>query len=124
MHPADQGCRAGRVLGLGCHDNNVVIVFGSSADKRDTTYIYLFNNISVRCARFDCFSKGIEVNDNQVDGRDVVLSSLLAVAVIVAAVEYTTKHLGVQRFDSSAQNRGVTRNILNGRTLVAKAFDK
>ena len=107
------------ILCLRGHDDHVLEVLGSSTDERDAAYVYLLDDVSLRGTTGHGLLEGIEVHDDEIDFGYLVLGHLLAVALIVAACQYASKHLGMQGFHPTAQDRRIGRHLLYLLAFVA-----
>ena len=92
------------VFCLAGHDNHVLEVLGSGADERDAAYVDLLDDVGFRSAACHSLLEGIEVNDDEVDFRNVVFFHLLSVALVVAAAQNASKHFGVECLHASTQD--------------------
>ena len=112
------------ILSLRSDNNHIVEIFGSSADKRNAANIDFLDDISLGSTRSYGVLKWIEIDDNEVDFGNFVLSNLLAVTIVVATVENATKHLRVQGFHATAKDRRISGEVFNCITLIALFLDK
>ncbi len=112
------------VLSLGGHYHGVGEVFGGSAYERYAAYVDFLDDVLLGSSRCHGGFKRIQVDNHKVDGRNGVLFKLGAVAFVVAAGEYSAEHLGVERLDASAQNRGIPGKVFYGIAGYAERFDK
>src|SRR5579885_1524147 len=67
--------------------------------------------------------EGIKIHDDQVDGDDAVLRGFSLIARMLAAVEESAMHLGMQSLDSSAEHfrrAGEPANIFDGEAGFAQ----
>ena len=92
------------ILGLARNDNHIVEVFGSCADERDATYINLLDNVGLRSAAGNGLLERIEVNDDEVYFRNVILLHLVNVASVVATGEDATENFRVQGLHTTTKN--------------------
>ena len=112
------------ILGFGGHNDNVFIIFGSSADKRDATDVdFLDDGLIVGTAGHGVL-EGIEVYNNEVDLVDVESLELLQIQSIVSASQDAAKDAWVESFDTSAENGGVARDIFYSCYGYAEALNK
>ena len=112
------------ILGFGSHDDNVTPVFGGGTYKRYAAYVYLLDDIGIGGTGRHCGFKGIQVNDHQVYLRNLIAGYLLAVAGVLAAVEYAAEHLGMKSLHPTSKNRGVAGKILHRIAFISKRFYK
>ena len=106
------------------HDQHILIVFGSGTDQRNASDIDLLDDCLLVGTRCNGLLERIEVNDYQIDLRDLVLFHLLAILGIVPTGQNTTKHFGVQGFNTTTQNGGITGQTLDSGCLDTETFDK
>ena len=88
----------------GWHYHHVVEVLGGGTDKADASDVDFLDNVLLGGAAGDGLLEGVEVDDDQVDLRYLVLCQLLAVAEHVAARQYAAEHLRVQSLDAAAKD--------------------
>ena len=112
------------ILSLRSDNNHIVEIFGSSADKRNAAYIDFLDDVGFGSTRSYSVLKWIEIDDDEVDFGDFVLSNLLAVTIVVATVENASKHLRVQGFHATAKDRRISGEVFNCITLIALFLDK
>ena len=106
------------------NDQRILVVLSRSANQRDTADVDLLDNGLLLGAACHGLLEGVEINDNQIDLGDSILRHLLAVALVVAAAQDTTEHAGVQSLDATTQDRGITRQVLNCRSLQTERVDE
>ena len=106
------------------NDQRILVVLSRSTNQRDTADVDLLDNGLLLGAACHGLLEGVEINDNQIDFGNSILSHLLAVALVVAAAQDTTEHAGVQSLDTTAQDRGIARQILNSRSLQTERVDE
>ena len=114
-----QNIKQHTVLCLRRNDNHVLEVLSTSTNQRNTANINLLNDISLVSTTGNSLLKGIKVNDNQVDLRNLVLSHLLTVALIIATTQDSSEHFRMQCLHTATQDRRIGRYILNLLTLIA-----
>ena len=102
-----QQVEQGLVVSLGGYDDDIAEILCCSADEADTADVNLFDDVCLACSGSHCVLEGIEIDDDKVDGWDVVLLHLLLVTLVLATAQNAAKHLWVQRLDSAAQNAGI-----------------
>ena len=112
------------ILSLRSDNNHIVEIFGSSADKRNAAYIDFLDDVGFGSTRSYSVLKWIEIDDDEVDFGDFVLSNLLAVTIVVATVENASKHLRVEGLHATAKDRRIAGEVFNGITLIALFLDK
>ena len=111
-------------MSLRSDNNHIVEIFGSSADKRNAADIDFLDDVGFGSTRSYSVLKWIEIDDDEVDFGDFVLSNLLAVTIVVATVENASKHLRVQGFHATAKDRRISGEVFNCITLIALFLDK
>ena len=92
------------ILCLARNDNNVVEVLGSGTDERDTTYIYLLDDVGFACAACYSLLERIEVYNHEIDLRNCIFSHLLTVTLIVATGKDAAEDARMQCLDTSAED--------------------
>ena len=78
------------ILGLARYDDNVLEVLCSGTDERYAAYVNLLDDIRIAGATGYGLLEWIKVDNHEVDGRYLILSHLIDVALIVAAGKYTS----------------------------------
>ena len=86
------------------HDCGVGEVLCSRTDKRDTAYIYFFDDIGFARAGSDSGFEGVEVDDNEVDAGNFIFFHLGYVAFVGAASEDAAEHLGMEGLDATSED--------------------
>ena len=112
------------VLSLRGHNDDVAEVLGCGSDEADAADVYLLDDVCLACPRCHGVLEGIEIDDDEVDVRNVVLLHLLPVAFVLATSEDAAEHLRVQRLDSAAQDAGVGRYVLHFAARNAETLDE
>ena len=74
--------------------------------------------------RWSRFFKWVQVHDNQVDARDIILCHLLLVILEGTATQYSSEDFGMQSLNSAAQYAGVGGDIFHAGTGYAQLFDE
>ena len=92
------------ILCLAGNNYNVVEVLGCTADERYTAYVNLLNDVGVTCARSNSLLKRIEVNNYQVNLRNLLLRHLLLVLLKFSASQYAAEHFRVKCLHATAQD--------------------
>ena len=105
-------------------DDDVVEVFGSSADKADATDVDFFDDVLLRGSAGNGLLKGIEVDDDEVNLWYLILRQLFAVAIHIATSQNAAKHFGVQRFDASAEYRRIACQRFDGNRFNTQVVDE
>ena len=112
------------ILGLAGHDDHVLEVLGSGANKRDAAYVYLLDDVSLRGTAGYGLLKWVEIHDDQVDGRDGILFHLGQVAHVLPTGQDASEYLGVKRLDAAAKDRGIAGHFLDLLALISQRLDK
>ena len=81
------------ILCLRSHDDDIVIVLGSSTNQRDSTYIDFFNDVCFGCAGSYGSFKRIQVDNNQIYFGDFILFNLLNILFQVTTAKDTSENL-------------------------------
>lgn len=71
----------------------------------------------------ECFFKGIEIHNKQVDGLDAVLAHLLLVAWVIEYAEESAVDFGLERFHASVhyfRKTGIVAHTLDGNSIVTQ----
>jgi hypothetical protein len=100
------------------------VVLRCGADETDATDIDLLDDLRVTSATGHCGLEGVEVHDDQVDGRYVVFLQLRHITVQVAPAEYAAEDFRVQRLDAATEDAGVGRQVFHGDHRDAEPFDE
>ena len=108
-----QNLRKRRIHLLACNNNHILIVLCSSSDKRYAAYIYLFYNLLMRSTCSHILLKRIEVYNNKVYLRNIILLHLLQIHLILSSCQNASKDLWMECLYSASQNRGITCKILH-----------
>ena len=106
------------------YDYNVLEVFGGGTDKRDATYVYFLDDILFGSTAGNSLLERIEVDNDEVDFRYLVFAELFAITIHVAATQYAAEHLGMECLDTSAKNRGITRQGFDCDSVDAEILDE
>ena len=94
------------------NDSNIVVVLGRRAEHRGTAYVDLLDGFCHRSALFgDGLAERIEIDADQVDELNAVLTECLQVARHIAACQQSTMHLGVEGLDTTIADFGETRHL-------------
>ena len=108
---------------LAGYNNHILVILGSGADKRDAADVDFLDDVLVGCALGHIFFKRVEVHHHQVDGGDVVLLHLGAVAGLLPAGQDAAEYFGVEGLHAAAQNGGITCKVfhlLDGKALLCQ----
>ena len=89
------------------HDKHVVEVLGTGANEGDAADVDFLDDFGGIVGVGHGILKRIEVNDDEVEGGDVVFLHFVLVGGQATASEDTAKHFGVQGLHATAQNGGV-----------------
>ena len=106
------------------NDDDVLEVFGSGTNQRDSSDVDLFDDGLFFGTRSDGLFERIEVDDHRVDFGNLILSGLFLVLRVVATGQNTAEHFGVQGLDASSENRRITRQALYRGGLQPQTLDK
>ena len=112
------------ILRFGSDNNDIFEVLGSSPDKRDTAYIDFFDDGTFVGARSHRFFKRIKIDNDKIDLGNIVFGDLSTVALFFPTIEYTAEDLRVQRFHTTAQNRGITGETFDTAARYPQRLDK
>ena len=106
------------------NDHGVLEVLCRSTNQRNTADVDLLDDSLLLGTACNGLLEGIEIDDHQINFGDSILCHLLAVALVVAATQDAAEYAGVQSLNTTTQDRGVTRQILNGGSLQTERLDK
>ena len=112
------------ILGFRCYNHYIFKVLCSGTDKRNTAYIYLFDNCLFFRTGSNCFLERIQVDNHQVYFRNFILGNLGLVTFIITTVQNTTEHFRVKRLHTSAQDRRIAGQVLYCITRESQLFYK
>ena len=112
------------ILGFRCYNHYIFKVLCSGTDKRNTAYIYLFDNCLFFRTGSNCFLERIQVDNHQVYFRNFILGNLGLVTFIITTVQNTTEHFRVKRLHTSAQDRRIAGQVLYRITRESQLFYK
>ena len=105
------------VVVLAGDNDHIFEVFRRSPDQGNPPDVNLLDDLLVRSALRNGGLKGVEVNNDEVDMRQLVLLHVGHVFGQVAAVQDPSKHLGVQGLHPTTQNGRVIRDRFNRNDL-------
>ena len=106
------------VLSLARHDDHVLEVLGSGTDQGDTAYVDFLDDVGITCTACHGLLEWIQVNDNEVDGRNLLFLHLLLVALVVTASQDSSKYFRVKSFHTATQDGRICGNIFYFLTFI------
>jgi len=112
------------VVFLRRHDQHIVEVLGTSADERDATDVDLLDDFAGVVGVGHSLLEGIEVDDDEVERRDVVFLHLLLVRLKLGATQDAAKHFGMEGLHAAAQDGRIARERLDGLHRRVERLDK
>ena len=112
------------IFGLGGDDDHILEVLRTGTDERDAADVDLLDDVLGRSTAGHGLLERIEVDHHQVYLGYLVLRHLLAVALVVAARQYTSEHLRMERLHTATQDGGIGGHILHLLAFVALLFYK
>ena len=96
------------------HHHDMGVIFGSRTDQGDPPDVDLFDDLLFADGGGNRFFKWIEVDDDQVDGGNIVLFNIADIGKLVAAPEDAAKYFGMKRFHPPPQDGRVGGDRLDG----------
>ena len=90
------------IFALAGHDDHILKVLGSGTDKGDAADVNLLDDLLVACSAGYSLLEGLEIHDDQIDGRNIIFFHLLQVALIVAAGKDASENLRMQGLHATA----------------------
>ena len=112
------------VLCLARHDDYILEVLGSGTNQGDTTDVVLLDDVGIACTACHGLLEWIQVNDDEVDGWDLIFLHLLLVALVVTACQDASKYFRVKSLHTTTQDRWICGDILNFLTFITQRLDE
>src|SRR5687768_7840042 len=107
-----------------CNDQYIVEVFCGRANERDSTNVNLFNNIVFGPALRDCFFKGIEIDNHELNRTYLEFFRLIQIARVFSTVKNFSKHRWMECLDTTTEDGWIARQVLYACNLVSELLNE
>jgi len=105
------------------HHHHIVVILCCCTDERYSPYVDLFYDVGPGSATGDRFTERIQINQHKVHRADFPMFHIGDVPGHIPSAQDASEYFGVQRFDASAQDGGITCYVFNSRGVCTQASD-